>query len=350
MSGPHASRRRAGRLANAPARRRPSAGGGGARRRGGALARRPPRRRARGGDRARRARRRAAAGRAAPRGRAWRQPRDRRPRLRRSCASAGLVSSRERSGTVVRAVGRRGRAPGTQLPQLQRLLAPDEQHVDLAVAAPPLDELVAGIRVELGDAAGLVQPHGYDPAGNPGAARGDRRPPRPATGSTRVPRRSSITSGAHEALSLIAALFVGRGQPVALDAPTYPGALELFERAGGRPVTVAGDAAGMRPDALAAPARQTGRRAALPDAGLPQPDRRLDRARPPAGAAGGRRPARPARRRGRGARQAALRRAAAVAALARARSGCCGSARSTSWRGPGCASAGSSARARRSRA
>ncbi|HST42167.1 MAG TPA: GntR family transcriptional regulator, partial [Conexibacter sp.] len=78
-----------------------------------------------------------------------------------------LVVSRERSGTVVRAVGRRGRAPGTQLPQLQRLLAPDAEHVDLSVAAPPLDELVAGIAVELGDAAGLVQPHGYDPQGMP---------------------------------------------------------------------------------------------------------------------------------------------------------------------------------------
>ena len=162
----------------------------------------------------------------------------------------GLVSSRERSGTVVRAVGRRGRAPGTQLPQLQRLLAPDAEHVDLAVAAPPLDELVAGIAVELGAAAGLVQPHGYDPQGIPALreAIADRLT---RDGLDASADEVLITSGAHEALSLIAALFVGRGQPVAVDAPTYPGALELFERAGGRPTTVAGDAAGMRPDALA---------------------------------------------------------------------------------------------------
>lgn len=163
----------------------------------------------------------------------------------------GLVASRERSGTVVRSVGRRGRAPGTQLPQLSRLLAPDAQRIDLAVAAPQLDDLVAGIRVELGHAAGLVQPHGYDPQGL-GALREAIAQRLTHDGLGATADEVLITSGAHEALTLIAALFVGRGQPVAVDAPTYPGALELFERAGGRPVTVAGDAAGMRPDALQA--------------------------------------------------------------------------------------------------
>ncbi|MBB4663059.1 PLP-dependent aminotransferase family protein [Conexibacter arvalis] len=160
-----------------------------------------------------------------------------------------LVSSRERSGTVVRSLGRRGRAPGTQLPQLQRLLAPDAAHVDLAVASPPLDELVAGVAVGLGDAAGLVEPHGYDPQGMPSlrAAVAERLA---RDGEPVDPGEVLITNGAHEALSLLASLFVGRGQPVAVDAPTYPGALELFERAGGRPVAVAGDRAGMRPDAL----------------------------------------------------------------------------------------------------
>lgn len=162
-----------------------------------------------------------------------------------------LVASRERSGTVVRAVGRRGRAPGAQLPQLGRLLAPDAEHVDLAVAAPPLDELVAAIRVELSDAAGLVQPHGYDPQGMP-ALRAAIARRLTDDGLDAGADEVLITSGAHEALALISAVFVGRGQPVAVDAPTYPGALELFERAGGRPVTVARDAAGMRPDALAA--------------------------------------------------------------------------------------------------
>ncbi|MDW5595700.1 PLP-dependent aminotransferase family protein [Conexibacter stalactiti] len=162
-----------------------------------------------------------------------------------------LVLSRERSGTVVRSVGRRGRAPGTQLPQLHRLLAPDAERVDLAVAAPPLDELVAGIAVELGEAAELVQPHGYDPQGMP-ALREAIAERLTRDGLDARADEVLITSGAHEALNLITALFVGRSQPVAVDAPTYPGALELFERAGGRPLTVAGDAAGMRADALAA--------------------------------------------------------------------------------------------------
>lgn len=160
-----------------------------------------------------------------------------------------LVSSRERSGTVVRSLGRRGRAPGTQLPQLGRLLAPDAAHVDLAVAAPPLDELVAGIAVTLGDAAGRVEPHGYDPQGMP-ALREAIAERLTRDGTPVDPGEVLITNGAHEALSLLAALFVGRGQPVAVEQPTYPGALELFERAGGRPVAVSGDRAGMRPDAL----------------------------------------------------------------------------------------------------
>jgi DNA-binding transcriptional MocR family regulator len=160
-----------------------------------------------------------------------------------------LVTSRARSGTVVRSLGRGGRAPGTQLPQLQRLLSPDAAHVDLAVAAPPLDDLVAGVAVEFGDAAGLVEPHGYDPQGMPAlrAAIADRMT---GDGTATDPDEVLVTNGAHEALSLLAALFVGRGQPVAVDVPTYPGALELFERAGGRPVAVPADTAGMRADAL----------------------------------------------------------------------------------------------------
>ena len=160
-----------------------------------------------------------------------------------------LVASRERSGTVVRSLGRRGRAPGTQLPQLPRLLAPDAAHVDLAVASPPLDDLLAGVGVELAEAAGQVEPHGYDPQGMPAlrAAVAERLTDRGApTDAAEV----LITNGAHEALALLSTLFVGRGQPVAVDATTYPGALELFERAGGRPVALAGDRAGMRPDLL----------------------------------------------------------------------------------------------------
>lgn len=161
-----------------------------------------------------------------------------------------LVVTRERSRTVVRSVGRRGRAPATELPQLGRLLG-DAGPIDLSVAAPRLDELVAGIVVGLGDAAGRAPSHGYDPQGMP-ALREAIAQRLSADGTVAGAEEVLITNGAHEALSLVAALFVGRRQPVAVDAPTYPGALELFERAGGRPVAVAGDAAGMRADALRA--------------------------------------------------------------------------------------------------
>ncbi|HEY4278228.1 MAG TPA: aminotransferase class I/II-fold pyridoxal phosphate-dependent enzyme, partial [Conexibacter sp.] len=144
-----------------------------------------------------------------------------------------LVVSRERAGTFVRSLGRGGRAPGTQLPQLPRLLAPDAQRIDLTVGAPPLDALVAGIAVGLGDATGLVEPHGYDPQGIE-ALRAAVAQRLTHDGLDAFADEVLITNGAHEALALIAAPFVGRGQPIAVDAPTYPGALELFERAGGR--------------------------------------------------------------------------------------------------------------------
>ena len=72
-----------------------------------------------------------------------------------------------------------------------------------------------------------------------------------ATGAPTAPEEVLITSGAHEGLALIAALLVGRRQPVAVDPLTYPGLLEVLARAGGEPVAVAGDRAGMRADALA---------------------------------------------------------------------------------------------------
>jgi DNA-binding transcriptional MocR family regulator len=161
-----------------------------------------------------------------------------------SLREQGLVASRERSGTVVRPVNRRQVAPTGQMFQLAQLLGPGEG-IDLSVSSPPLDEVVADITVSLGQGAG----HGYRPRGLP-ALREAVAAKLTADGAPTTADEILITSGAHEALALLSVLLVGRHQPVATDALTYPGALEIIERAGGRPVGVAGDAAGMRPDAL----------------------------------------------------------------------------------------------------
>lgn len=167
-------------------------------------------------------------------------------------ADRRLVASRERSGTVVRPLGTR-RPDGAQMPQLPHLLRAQlaTSGVNLAVGGPPLDAVVSDLTVRLGDAAGLLGPHGYAPRGLQ-ALREAVAQHESARGTPTAPDEVLITSGGQEALSLLADLLVGRRQPVAFDAPTYPGALEAVEHAGGIPTAVARDAAGMRPDALRA--------------------------------------------------------------------------------------------------
>lgn len=163
----------------------------------------------------------------------------------------GVISSRQRSGTVVRGPGRQRAAPTSQLTQITRLMGPERGGIDLSVAAPPLDELVPDIPLTLADAAALAYPHGYVPRGLP-ALRAELAARESARGTPTDADEVLVTSGAHEALHLIAALFVGRQQRVAVEQLTYPGALEIFERTGARPLGVEHDVAGMRPDALRA--------------------------------------------------------------------------------------------------
>ncbi len=156
-----------------------------------------------------------------------------------SLREQGLVASRERSGTVVRPLRRRQVAPRGQMFQLAQLLAPSDA-IDLSIPSPVIDDVVGGVSVSLRDGAG----HGYAPWGLPGLRAAV------AEFTSTSPEEVLITSGAHEGLALIAALLVGRRQPVAVDPLTYPGLLEVIARAGGEPVVVAGDSAGMRADAL----------------------------------------------------------------------------------------------------
>jgi DNA-binding transcriptional MocR family regulator len=161
-----------------------------------------------------------------------------------SLREQGLVASRERSGTVVRPLRRRQVAPRGQMFQLAQLLAPSDA-IDLSVPSPVVDEVVRGLSVSPADGAG----HGYAPWGLP-ALREAVAEHLTAGGAPTEPSEVLITSGAHEGLALIAALLVGRRQPVAVDPLTYPGLLEVLARAGGEPLVVAGDRAGMRADAL----------------------------------------------------------------------------------------------------
>ena len=60
-----------------------------------------------------------------------------------------------------------------------------------------------------------------------------------------------VTSGSQQALTLVATALLDPGDVVVVEEPTYLAALQCFQLAGARVVTVPGDADGLDPDALA---------------------------------------------------------------------------------------------------
>jgi DNA-binding transcriptional MocR family regulator len=161
----------------------------------------------------------------------------------------GLVDSRPRSGTVVRATGGRlaGRHPLG--PAITRLLDGEGDTIDLCVGAQRLDAAVADRTVQLADAGPLGGPYGYAPQGAP-ALRAALAEHLGERGIPAAPDELLITSGAQGALTLLAALLVGRGRPVLVEPTTYAGALDAFGRVGGLLIPVEADSAGIRPDRL----------------------------------------------------------------------------------------------------
>ncbi|WP_121661943.1 MocR-like pyridoxine biosynthesis transcription factor PdxR [Metabacillus litoralis] len=59
-----------------------------------------------------------------------------------------------------------------------------------------------------------------------------------------------VTSGSQQGIDLIARTFVGPGDVVVMEAPTYPGAIDVFRGRGATILTVAVDSDGMRVDLL----------------------------------------------------------------------------------------------------
>ncbi|GIE97143.1 PLP-dependent aminotransferase family protein [Paractinoplanes rishiriensis] len=72
-----------------------------------------------------------------------------------------------------------------------------------------------------------------------------------ARGLPTGPEHLLITTGSQQALTLIAAALLDPGATVAVEEPTYLAALQCFQLAGARIVTVRGDRDGVDPDALA---------------------------------------------------------------------------------------------------
>ena len=165
-------------------------------------------------------------------------------------AQAQVVRRRQGSGTFV--VGRPGWArepaenPAAAL--LFRRLAGGRGDVDLSLSVP------AGVdHLPPWDAAAVVDGfagHGLDPAGAPVlreriAEHLTRHQDLPTVADQLV-----VTAGAQQALSLLAAT-VGPRPKVVTACPTYPGLISAFAGRRARVVGVAGDSAGVDPDAFA---------------------------------------------------------------------------------------------------
>ncbi|MFD3661601.1 PLP-dependent aminotransferase family protein [Streptomyces sp. NPDC058659] len=151
----------------------------------------------------------------------------------------GRLVRRQGSGTrVARAAlaPERPRVTETSNPLFLHLLEAPDDVILLSCAAPsqPPPELAEAYR-------SLVLPDadlGYHPAGL-GALRAAVAARYAARGVPTGPERILVTTGAQQGLSLLTRLLLAPGDGVLVEAPTYPGALDLFREAAAVPLPVA---------------------------------------------------------------------------------------------------------------
>jgi DNA-binding transcriptional MocR family regulator len=181
--------------------------------------------------------------------------------------SEGWLESRRGSGTWVRAP--RSMTPaGVDAVATARLFLSEDglvqrsgpgEHVDdrddlvdLSVAAvagtPTVDRLLSSVTLE--QITALTEHHGYLPQGL--RALRDAVSQRFTTmGLPTGPEHVVITTGAHQAISLVARQTLRQGDPVIVESPTFPGALDVFRRFGARTFPLPVDEHGARTDVLA---------------------------------------------------------------------------------------------------
>src|SRR3954469_13075306 len=163
----------------------------------------------------------------------------------------GVVERRQGSGTRLTT----GVAPSgsrtLRASLFGRAVQDDDGLIDLSFGAPWYDEHSAPLAGSATDAITAGAPvRGYAPMGLPGlrSAIAERLS---AAGTPTTDRQVVVTTGSQGAIQLITTALVRRGDRVVVEAPTYPGAMELFSRAGAVVVAIRRDHAGPRPDDLA---------------------------------------------------------------------------------------------------
>ena len=182
---------------------------------------------------------------------------------------AGLARSRQGSGT--RVVARRpglsqpyltsleslGADPvvlagaGSEMPEVGLLTPLVDDAVELTVGALPAAPLVAEAmaRVVREDLATLMLDTGYDPFGLP-ALREQVAAHLSRLGVPTAPDQVLVTSGAQQALHLIGSQLGGPGSSIAMENPTYIGAIDAFRTTGNRLIPFPVDDEGARVDVV----------------------------------------------------------------------------------------------------
>lgn len=181
--------------------------------------------------------------------------------------SEGWLQSRRGSGTWVRSPQAAATPAGVDAVATARLFLSEDglvqrtgpgEHVgdrddviDLSVAAvtgtPTVDRLLAGATVE--QIRALTEHHGYLPQGLR-ALRDAVSRRFTAMGLPTAVEHVVITTGAHQAISLVARQTLRQGDPVIVESPTFPGALDVFRRFGARTFPLPVDEHGARTDVL----------------------------------------------------------------------------------------------------
>ena len=161
----------------------------------------------------------------------------------------GLVERRRGSGTYVLGAGVLGLPPGREGSALVHRL------VDRSAASSDVIDLSISV---LHDAAGLppvsvttddLGDTGYSPWGLP-SLRSSIAEHVTSWGLPTTASQVVVTTGAQQAIAAAASCWVRPGDVVAVDDPTYPGAVAALVAAGARLVGVRVDSAGLVPDSL----------------------------------------------------------------------------------------------------
>ena len=170
----------------------------------------------------------------------------------------GLLRGRQGSGTFVD--GLLSVSSGSPVQRAVEQARPGV--VDFSMATAEASPLVARALEEVARHPGRsIEGPGYLPGGLP-ALRRQVAAHLLARGIPTSEDQVIVTSGAQQAISLVAALYVRPGEPVVIESPTFPGALDAFRAAGARLVPLEVDGGPVAADAVRDAITRTGARLA----------------------------------------------------------------------------------------